>query len=280
MVVAQAPQSLELAPGQLHALGGVVPVDGRISWFAESARGYTPLLCYLLTGEGGDLQLDTSLPILRNEIVGQLGALHPVEKPLTMVFSRNPEFDSIGNAGVILTKFRTQKLISIFEAEPWLYWQPGSGAVLPENRPADTIPQWIEIKREMEIPVGTAGRTLKVIGAPLRLLSTFWGYDAATRTLFTSDAFGHNLMQTPTDSWVVDKTNDTTSYEQVRDHLVGKFDWLASAHTEKLCVQLRELFATYDVETIAPQFGQIISGRETVARHCDLVIAALQEVGI
>ena len=150
----------------------------------------------------------------------------------------------------------------------------------PEDRPADMVPQWIEIKREMEIPVGTAGRTLKVIGAPLRLLSTFWGYDAATRTLFTSDAFGHNLMQTPTDSWVVDASNDTTSYEQVRDHLVGKFDWLASAHTEKLCVQLRELFATYEVETIAPQLGRIISGRETVARHCDLAIAALQEVGI
>ena len=280
MAVAQAPTSLELAPGRLHALGGVVPVDGRISWFAESARGYTPLLCYLLTDDTGDLILDTSLPLLRDQIVGQLAALHPADKPLAMMLSRNPEFDSIGNAGIILTRFRTQRLISIFQAEPWLYWQPNSGTVPPEERPADMIPEWIEIKREMEIPVGTAGRTLKVLGAPLRLLSTFWGYDAATRTLFTSDAFGHNLLAAPDDSWIVDAGNDTATHEQVRDHMLGKFDWLAHAHTEKLGTQLRELFATYDVETIAPQFGRIITGRDTVARHLGLVLSALEEVGV
>jgi hypothetical protein len=280
MVVAQAPTSLELAPGRLHALGGVVPVDGRISWFAESARGYTPLLCYLLTDDTGDLILDTSLPLLRDQIVGQLAALHPADKPLAMMLSRNPEFDSIGNAGIILTRFRTQRLISIFQAEPWLYWQPNSGALPPDDRPADMVPEWIEIKREMEIPVGPGGRTLKVLGAPLRLLSTFWGYDAATRTLFTSDAFGHNLLAAPDDSWIVDAGNDTATHEQVRDHMLGKFDWLAHAHTEKLCDQLRELFTTYDVERIAPQFGRIIEGRDTVARHLGLVLSALEEVGV
>lgn len=280
MAVAQASHSLELAPGKLHALGSVVPVDGRISWFAESARGHTPLLCYLLTEDGGDLLVDTSLPLIRDEIVGQLGALHPADKPLGLMLSRNPEFDSIGNAGIILTRFRTQRLISIFDAEPWLYWQPRSGAVRPQDRPADMVPEWTEIKREMEIPIGTAGRSLKVLGAPLRLLSTFWGYDAATRTLFTSDAFGHNLLAAPGDSWILDASNDTATHEQVRDHLLGKFDWLATAHTEKLCDQLRELFSTYDVETIAPQFGRIIQGRDTVARHLGFVLSALEEVGV
>lgn len=280
MAVAQVSQFLELAPGELHALGGVVPVDGRISWFAESARGFAPLLCYLLSGDGGDVLVDTGVPLLQDAVLGQLGALHPTEQPLTVMLTRNPEFDSIGNAGLVLTRFRTQRLISIFEAEPWLYFRSGSGAVPPARRPPDMVPEWIEIQRGMEIPVGDRGRTLLVALAPLRLLSTFWAYDAATRTLFTSDAFGHNLLAQPDDPWTVDAGTDTATHEQVRDHMLAKFDWLASAHTEVLREQIVETFQTYDVETIAPQFGRIIRGRETVARHRDLVLDALEEVGV
>ena len=87
-------------------------------------------------------------------------------------------------------------------------------------------------------------------------------------------------MSSPDDPWFIDAATDTTTYEQVRDHMLAKFDWLASAHTEKLCEQLTELFTEHDVETIAPQFGRIIRGRETVARHRDLVLAALEEVGV
>ena len=280
MAIAQAARSVELAPGQLYALGGVVPVDGRISWFAESARGFAPLLCYLATGPDGDLLLDTSLPIFEHEIVAQLGSLHRADKPLTLALTRNPEFDSMGNAGLLLTRFRTQKLISVFNAEPWLYFRSRSGAVPPAQRPADMRPEWIEIKRGLEIPVGSGGRSLLVTIAPLRLLSTVWAYDAATRTLFTSDAFGHNLMEREDDPWIVDAVNDTTSYEQVRDHLLAKFDWLAAAHTEVIREQLAEVFAMREVETIAPQFGRVIRGRDVVARHRDLVLAALVEIGV
>ena len=281
MATAQATaHSLELAPGALYALGGVVPVDGRISWFAESARGFAPLLCYLATEPGGDVLLDTSLPIFEREIVAQLGGLHPADKPLSLALTRNPEFDSIGNAGLVLTTFRTQQLISVFNAEPWLYFRSRSGAVPPDERPADMRPEWLEIKRGMEIPVGSGDRKLLVTIAPLRLLSTVWAYDAATCTLFTSDAFGHNLMEREDDSWIVDASNDTTSYEQVRDHLLAKFDWLAAAHTEEIRQQVSDVFATHDVETIAPQFGRVIRGREVVARQRDLVLAALEEVGV
>ena len=280
MAIAQATRSLELAPGQLHALGGVVPVDGRISWFAESARGFAPLLCYLLTEPDGDVMLDTSLPIFEREIIAQLGGLHGADKPLSLALTRNPEFDSIGNAGLVLTTFRTQNLISVFNGEPWLYFRSRSGAVPPAERPADMRPKWIELVRGLEIPVGSGGRTLLVTIAPLRLLSTVWAYDAATRTLFTSDAFGHNLLEREDDSWIVDASNDTATYEQVRDHMIAKFDWLAAAHTEVIREQVSEVFATHDVETIAPQFGRLIRGRDVVARHRDLILAALEEVGV
>ena len=282
MAVAQQHGSLELAPGALHALGGVVPVDGRISWFADSARGYAPLLCYLLTSPDGDVLVDTTMPALREQVMGQLEALHPDAQPLTLLLSRNPEFDSIGNGGAILTRFPSQKLVSIFRAEQWLYFLPNSGAKPPEERPASHQPEWIEILKGMSIDVGTGGRQLLVLpeGAPLRLLSTFWTYDEATRTLFTSDAFGHNLMAAPDDPWFVDEATDTIAYEQVRDHMLAKFDWLGEAHTERIREQLSGIFDTYQVETIAPQFGRVIRGAKTVARHRDLVLAALEEVGV
>lgn len=280
MAIAQATHALELAPGRLHALGGVVPVDGRISWFADSARGFTPLLCYLASEPDGDVMLDTSMPILEEQILAQLADLHPADRPLTLVLSRNPEFDSVGNAGLVLTRFRTQRLVSVFDGEPWLYFRSRSGAVPPEDRPADMRPQWVELKRGMQIPVGRGGRSLLVTPAPLRLLSTSWVYDETTRTLFTSDSFSHNLMERPDDPWTVDAGNDTATYEQVRDHLVTKLEWLAAAHTEKIREQIGEVFDAHDVETIAPQFGRIIRGRDVVARHRDLVLAALEEVGV
>lgn len=280
MAIAQVAPSLELAPGKLHALGGVVPVDGRISWFADSARGFTPLLCYLLTEPGGNVLLDTSLPIFENQIVAQLAELQPADRSLSVALTRNPEFDSIGNAGLILTKFRTTNIISVFDAEPWLYFRNASGAVRPEDRAPEMRPQWLEIKRGMQIPVGPEGRTLEITLAPLRLLSTVWAYDEATRTLFTSDSFGHNLMEREDDPWVLDASSDTATYEQVRDHMVAKFDWLAAAHTALIREQITEIFATHDVETIAPQFGRIIHGRDTVARHRDMILDALEEVGV
>ena len=280
MAIAQATNALELVPGRLHALGGVVPVDGRISWFADSTRGFTPLLCYLVTEPDGDVMLDTSMPILEEQILAQLGDLHPADRPLTLVLSRNPEFDSVGNAGLILTRFRAQQLVSVFDGEPWLYFRSRSGAVPPEQRPADMRPLWVELKRDLRIPAGSGGRNLLATQAPLRLLSTSWFYDEATRTLFTSDSFSHNLMERADDPWTVDAGNDTTTYEQVRDHLVAKLEWLGAAHTEKIREQMSEIFAAHDIETIAPQFGRIIRGRDVVARHRDLVLAALEEVGV
>ena len=141
-------------------------------------------------------------------------------------------------------------------------------------------PEWNEIKRGLEISIGSGGRSLLVTIAPLRLLSTVRAYDAATCMLFTSDSFGHNLMEREDDPWIVDATNDTASYEQVRDHLLAKFDWLAAARTDVIREQLAEVFATHDVKTSAPQFGRVIRGRDVVARHRDLVLAALEEIGV
>ena len=43
------------------------------------------------------------------------------------------------------------------------------------------------IGREETIPIGKLGRPVVVYQAPIRLIATRWIYDAATKTLFTSD---------------------------------------------------------------------------------------------
>jgi glyoxylase-like metal-dependent hydrolase (beta-lactamase superfamily II) len=278
MTSIQAAQALELAPGRLHALGGVVPVDGRISWFARSARGFAPHVCHLVTDAAGDVLVDTGLPVLQDAILGQLGALHPAVRPLTLVLRRPPEFDCVGNAGLVLTRFPAQRLISVWDAESWVYFRQGIGAVLPEDRPPSAQPAWTQIERGMQIPVG-GGLPLEVCAAPLRLLPSVWVYDPASRTLLTSDAFGHTLLEHPDDPWIVDASSDTVTYEQVRDHILAKFDWVAEAKARIIRDQVAEVFAALDVETIAPDFGCVLRGRDVVARHLELVLAVLDEVG-
>ena len=53
------------------------------------------------------------------------------------------------------------------------------------------------ISREETIPIGAHGRPVVVYQAPIRLIATRWIYDAATKTLFTSDMWTHTWRETP-----------------------------------------------------------------------------------
>ena len=55
--------------------------------------------------------------------------------------------------------------------------------------------------------------------------------------------------------------------------------WVAEARARVIRDQVAEVFAALDVETIAPDFGCVLRGRDVVARHLELVLAVLDEVG-
>ena len=278
-----ADESTPLVTGRLDALGGVVSVDGRISWFAPEARGFAPIHQYLLREGDGALLIDSGVPVHERSLLAQLDRLLAPEARLSILHTRMVEFDSAGNSGAVLRERPVEVMYGHFPADQWIHFRPEFDEV------SDTLPGSLwpaGRKRDCrllhpgdEIAVDSAGtRIVDVIAAPLRLLATYWVYDRATRTLFTSDSFGHAISSEPNGPRLVEAGNDATGYAEVRDHLFGKFDWLLDADTRVLGAQLATIFETYAIDTIAPGYGCILHGRDVVERHYGLLQQALGEV--
>jgi hypothetical protein len=119
-------------------------------------------------------------------------------------------------------------------------------------------------------------RKLEIESPVLRLLPTFWGWDEATRTLFTSDIFGHTVRAEPGDSHVIDEqADDPSTVDSVRAHLFAKFEWLARARKDAFREYLAATFERRQPEIVAPTRGCALKGRTVVERHYTLLMEAL-----
>lgn len=267
----------EVIPGTLYALGGLLPLDGRLSWVAEGVQGVAPLASYLLVEDGRAMLIDTGAPAFEAQLLAQLDALVPRPAQLSLLLSRVVEFDSFGNAAAVVRHLPVDTTYSQFPPDQWLYYRHVHATDEP---PAPTT--WVPLKAGVEAAIGgegDPGRRLETLHAPLRLLVTAWMYDAETRCLFTSDAFGHAVMADEAGPRTVTAANDTTTLAEVRDHLVAKFDWLETAELEPLREQLAEVFEEREIEIVAPSYGRVLVGRDVVRRHYELVQEALAGLG-
>jgi len=115
--------------------------------------------------------------------------------------------------------------------------------------------------------------------APIRLIATRWLYDRATRTLFSSDLFTHVWRPHADGPWVVTDANDTTAARDLRSFMLNtRYWWLEGAPTDSIRRGIDEVFAKHEVETIAPGYGCILSGRKVVARHVRMLDEILKEL--
>jgi flavorubredoxin len=273
-VAISANEATELIPGRLYGLGGLIPIDGNVTWVPERLRGHQPALCYLTIEENHAVLFDTGLRWLEKEIVAQLHAVLAPGKPLSIFLSRS-EFDCTGNFAAITHEFPVHSLYTGGGQNPFDAFSDMTA--LPDN--------WkhrVELARTPvgeALPLDESGRWL-VLAPAVRTLATYWAYDAGTRTLFTSDMFGHTLGEPGVRPVIDDSEHDTTTYEEVRDHMLAKFFWLTSAHTRKLIVDVEAMFTERPVEIVAPGHGRVLMGPAVVNRHRDLVIRVLEEVGL
>jgi hypothetical protein len=99
-----------------------------------------------------------------------------------------------------------------------------------------------------------------------------------SRTLFTSDAFGHVHRPRAGAPRVV-RDDSGFGDEDVRRHLLVKLGWLAGTDTRAVAADVEAIFARHPVETIAPTHGCILAGAELVRRHADLLVAAIRSAG-
>jgi hypothetical protein len=258
-----------MSPGKLYALQNSFALDGRVSCYAESARGYSVANSYLLTQPDAALLIDTGFGKDEPAIRAQIESLIPPRLPLSMFPLRLNEFMSINNVEPFAAHFNVEQCYtSNIDAALWFDF----GAEVNGRSILASMPV-VAVTRADTLEIGKQGRPVDVMQAPIRLIATRWLYDRATKTLFSSDMFTHVWRDTEKGPWTVtDRDNDPTSLRDVRSFMLNtRYWWLEGAPTDKIRRGIAEIFEKYDIETIAPGYGCILSGRNVVKRHYQML---------
>ena len=266
----------ELEPDRLYALSNVLQVDDKTSWLTPALGRYTPMNAYVLKEGGAALLVDPGITVHADSLLSQLSAVLNPGDELNLFFSRLGEFDCVTNASHVLERFQVDTIHAMFDARLFLDFLPKFSPPPREGtlwHGHETVTRVIASNDEVRVDAEGKRRCV-TFTTPLRLLSTYWLYDEQTRTLFTSDAFGHVYGDSPSGPWIVDESNDNATVEMVRRQLLRKFKWMEDANLAPLIQNLRAIFDRFDVETIAPAYGSILRGRSVVERH----VAMLDEV--
>lgn len=268
-----------LLKDKLAVLGGMIPLDERVSWVPSTVKGWQPSNCYLLTEPSGALLVDSGLAIHRDLVLNGLTEALGPNGALSIFFTRG-EMDCVSNLEAISKQF---DIVQLF-----------TGGVVNPFDAFDEVNRLRHRGRRQQIDVRSEGgdampRTPRIeisparafdIESPLfRLLPTFWGWDAATGAVFTSDVFTHGVVSSETSARVIDATTDDhTTVDDVVGHLLAKYEWLHKASTAPLQEWLADRFATLQPEIIAPTRGCVFQGRTVVKRHLQLMLDALGKV--
>lgn len=271
------PPAETLVDERLYVVGGLIPLDGRVSWVPADATGFQPSNAFaLVEGEHG-LLIETGLAyheaLLLNQLAGPLSRVRDLKVLLTRA-----EMDVISNLGAIHQRFGVDELVTGGLSNPFDAFDDANSEVKPGRRQIDERSKTGDsIIRSPEIELGL-DRKVEVFSPVLRFLPTYWGWDGATRTLFTSDSFSHTAIADETSPRVIDEnTPDSTTVEAVEAFMFAKFEWLARARTESFRQFLIETFDKRQPEILAPTRGCVLKGRKVVERHLALVLDALSD---
>src|SRR5580700_15485 len=259
-----------LADDKLYALQNPFALDGRVSSYPASARGFAVANSYLLTQPDAAMLIDTGFGKDEPVIRGQIEALIAPRLPLSMFPLRLNEFMSINNVESFAGHFNVETCYtSNIDAALWFDF--GAKA---EGRDILKSMKVTAVTRADTIALGKEGRLIDVMQAPIRLIATRWLYDRATRTLFSSDMFTHVWRDTAAGPWIITDAdnssadNDSTSLRDVRSFMLNtRYWWLEGAPTDTIRRGIGNVFDKYDIECIAPGYGCILRGRNVVERH-------------
>ena len=176
-----------LAEGKLYALQNPFALDGRVSSYPASARGYSVANSYLLTQSDAAMLIDTGYGKDEVAIRAQIEALIAPGLPLSLFPLRLNEFMSINNVETFAGYFNVETCYtSNIDAALWFdFGAKAQGRDILESMKVTAV------TRADTIELGKKDRAIDVMQAPIRLIATRWLYDRATRTLFSSDLFTH-----------------------------------------------------------------------------------------
>ena len=195
----------ELADGKLYALQHQFALDGRVSSYPASARGFSVANSYLLKQDDAALLIDTGFGKDEPAIRGEIESLIAPGSPLSLFPLRLNEFMSINNVATFAGHFNVdQCYTSNTDAALWFDFgtEENSRGILDSMKVT-------AVTRADTIELGKHGRPIDVMQAPIRLIATRWLYDRATKTLFSSDMFTHVWRDSDDGPWIVTDTDDT-----------------------------------------------------------------------
>jgi hypothetical protein len=272
--------TIHIAAG-LTALCNTYEVDGQVSWHSPAVRGFATANCYVVQQDGDALLIDTGLTVHGPALESQVRDTLRAEAALSILTLRQGEFDSVCNLLPLVERFGVRTLYGQFDDilrwadfrndfDVAAGWVPTSGEVSS-----------VRLSREATLTLGRHDvRRLHVFRPLLRLLSTHWVYDEASRTLFTSDTFAYVVRPAESGPWTVTAEDDTVTVDHIRDHLLNtRYWWVAESDVTAVRRDLGAVFDRFDVEHIAPAFGAVISGRAAVARHLAMLDESIARLG-
>jgi hypothetical protein len=262
-----------LAAGKLYALQHPYALDGRVSSYPASARGFSVANSYLLTQSDAAMLIDTGFGKDEPAIRGEIEQLIAPALPLSLFPLRLNEFMSINNVETFAGHFNVEQCYtSNPDAALWFdFGAKANGRSILDSMPVTAV------TRADTIRLGKQDRQIDVMQAPIRLIATRWLYDRATRTLFSSDLFTHVWRARADGPWIVTEDDDTTTERELRSFMLNtRYWWLEGAPTGSIRRGIADVFDKYDVETIAPGYGCVLRGRKVVARHVRMLDEILE----
>ena len=246
----------ELIEDRLYRLGGVVPLDGRISWVPSHVRGYDPASCYLLREGDVGLLVDTGLRRNLEEVAAQLDAVASDLRRLDVFLTRF-EPDCLVNLDLVHRRYPIAAIygggvhnpFDIFEnLAPERVVESDFGVELVRVAPGERIHL-------------TDERYVDLLTTPVRVLPTHMLHDPATGALMTSDNFSELHLRTIDEPRVAPAAEALGSEAALRDHVLTKFDWVASANGVALAERLDQQLEGREIAILAPTHGRVATDR-------------------
>jgi hypothetical protein len=268
-----------LQEGKLFALQHALDLDGRISAYPAAARGYSMANLYLLKEKDAATLIDTGYAAHEPAIRRQIESLIEPGLPLSLFPLRLNEFMSINNIETLAAHFNVEQC---YTGNPDAHWWFDFGATSDQGKNVLGNMKITVVSRDEALPIGKlGGRIIDVFQAPIRLISTRWMYDRATKTLFTSDMFTHVWRRGLEGPWFVDESNDPSTFKHVRSFLLNtRYWWMEGVDATPLRRAVNKVFEKFDIETLAPGYGAIFRGKALVEKQFrifDEVLASLDK---
>lgn len=256
--------------GRHFALLHPYALTGRETSHPLDVRGWTTSNLNLLVEDDHALLFSTGFSVHQGALLAQLDELVG-DRPLALVVPR-AEFAAMCNARPIADRFHVDMAYLRIPSPPVVFLN-----FRPEFPQGDAdglkdVPYEL-IERGHRLAVDLAGtRVLEVLSPELRLLPNSWAYDAATRTLISSDIFTWIVRDTPDGPWLVDSGDPDQTTPEIVEHALAqnRYWWLPGADMDDIRASMAELFDSCDIETIAPEHGPLLRG-DAIQRHYQLL---------